>query len=164
MILPSQKYREYISIHAPREGGDGDQGRRRCAVLNFNPRPPRGGRLRSPKERKVKENISIHAPREEGDYDNRKMAMTNDISIHAPREGGDYDSSSRYVTFGLFQSTPPARGATACLRYFFTVSGISIHAPARGATALLCVGKHGHQHFNPRPREGGDDFAGGAGV
>ena len=22
MILPSQKYREYISIHAPREGGD----------------------------------------------------------------------------------------------------------------------------------------------
>ena len=33
-----------ISIHAPREGGDGDQGRRRCAVLNFNPRPPRGGR------------------------------------------------------------------------------------------------------------------------
>ena len=56
-----------ISIHAPREGGDGV---RRYAVegqCNFNPRPPRGGRL----------------------FHNVLGAITQVISIHAPREGGD---------------------------------------------------------------------------
>ena len=56
-----------ISIHAPREGGDGDQGRRRCAVLNFNPRPPRGGRRRFQRQNLYDAWISIHAPREGGD-------------------------------------------------------------------------------------------------
>ena len=35
-----------ISIHAPREGGDTVASRRVCPRdRNFNPRPPRGGRL-----------------------------------------------------------------------------------------------------------------------
>ena len=35
----------FISIHAPREGGDASgAARRRKRSLNFNPRPPRGGR------------------------------------------------------------------------------------------------------------------------
>ena len=90
MILPSQKYREYISIHAPREGGR----RRRYHIkvcplgisihapreggdatmdyfqrndMNFNPRPPRGGRLNGVRIYGCKLIISIHAPREGGD-------------------------------------------------------------------------------------------------
>ena len=56
-----------ISIHAPREGGDGDDGSNTIAHV-----------------------ISIHAPREGGDlrkqmFDKRFLG----ISIHAPREGGD---------------------------------------------------------------------------
>ena len=34
-----------ISIHAPREGGDYDKARERHCEEDFNPRPPRGGRL-----------------------------------------------------------------------------------------------------------------------
>ena len=34
-----------ISIHAPREGGDEQIGRDMENNSNFNPRPPRGGRL-----------------------------------------------------------------------------------------------------------------------
>ena len=34
-----------ISIHAPREGGDLAIWRDNCSLSNFNPRPPRGGRL-----------------------------------------------------------------------------------------------------------------------
>ena len=36
-----------ISIHAPREGGDTARFRHVSAVHHFNPRPPRGGRPRS---------------------------------------------------------------------------------------------------------------------
>ena len=35
-----------ISIHAPREGGDCWDRRISSAMKHFNPRPPRGGRLR----------------------------------------------------------------------------------------------------------------------
>ena len=38
----------FISIHAPREGGDGTHSFPRILCLDFNPRPPRGGRLGSP--------------------------------------------------------------------------------------------------------------------
>ena len=56
-----------ISIHAPREGGDIIKPAPSKAGLNFNPRPPRGGRhARSPPMIKIFK-ISIHAPREGGD-------------------------------------------------------------------------------------------------
>ena len=38
--------RRKISIHAPREGGDGDVDWAEYNKKHFNPRPPRGGRLR----------------------------------------------------------------------------------------------------------------------
>ena len=56
-----------ISIHALREEGDTVLFRI-CAVLcNFNPRPPRGGRLTCAGNRQIYRKISIHALREEGD-------------------------------------------------------------------------------------------------
>ena len=56
-----------ISIHAPREGGDDLRRHIVDAPDDFNPRPPRGGRL-----------IPLQAD-----------APLRVISIHAPREGGD---------------------------------------------------------------------------
>ena len=38
------------------------------AVVDFYPRPPRGGRRAKPQRSVNYENISIHALREEGDY------------------------------------------------------------------------------------------------
>ena len=56
-----------ISIHAPREGGD-----RVLSVVpqsgsSFNPRPPRGGRPKELCLNLTEMCISIHAPREGGD-------------------------------------------------------------------------------------------------
>ena len=72
MIYSVQIVRTYISIHAPREGGDlllvGDY-RNQC--------------------------ISIHAPREGGDRRRYNHAENEVISIHAPREGGDFISAMR---------------------------------------------------------------------
>ena len=61
----------FISIHAPREGGDN------AWIQDM-----------------VRGSISIHAPREGGDFDASDVDLIIfDISIHAPREGGDYWSA-----------------------------------------------------------------------
>ena len=57
----------YISIHAPREGGDRRDHLHGDGTRDFNPRPPRGGRLCSSVCCLPRRNISIHAPREGGD-------------------------------------------------------------------------------------------------
>ena len=57
----------FISIHAPREGGD------QC----------------DPAGRSPLVDISIHAPREGGDLLRSYGPLEHPISIHAPREGGD---------------------------------------------------------------------------
>ena len=80
-----------ISIHAPREGGDGDLPQQRIHMT-----------------------ISIHAPREGGDTGAELLHRIQDvISIHAPREGGDIIHTSCNFLDPVFQSTPPARGATS---------------------------------------------------
>ena len=56
-----------ISIHAPREGGDRTVYHARPTWSNFNPRPPRGGRLGDMDDASIYPDISIHAPREGGD-------------------------------------------------------------------------------------------------
>ena len=78
-----------ISIHAPREGGDGFAAAVAVDNDDFNPRPPRGGRLKPLIEGIVFVLISIHAPREGGDEVVQHGVVLLRISIHAPREGGD---------------------------------------------------------------------------
>ena len=125
-------------------------------IKDFNPRPPRGGRLLSqsgPRNypvfqstppargatlwllRKVSRlfDISIHAPREGGDIQRQHLAQGVGISIHAPREGGDCIPMMSARPARIFQSTPPARGATG--------------NPPGPAVA--------HPYFNPRPPRGG---------
>ena len=56
-----------ISIHAPREGGDNLSRGYKPQTKDFNPRPPRGGRLEGIMQLAAASGISIHAPREGGD-------------------------------------------------------------------------------------------------
>ena len=56
-----------ISIHALREEGDVYARALLQHFVNFNPRPPRGGRLRGSFRSRIARTISIHALREEGD-------------------------------------------------------------------------------------------------
>ena len=77
-----------ISIHAPRAGGDERRRESYPHKTHFNPRPPCGGRR--------------------GDVE---QPLTDRISIHAPRAGGD-GIGPEDVPLQQFQSTPPVRGAT----------------------------------------------------
>ena len=106
-----------ISIHAPREGGDDGQISARCPVFafqstppargatrtasckalqtkDFNPRPPRGGRL-----------LRAWHPAVRGNFNPR------------PPRGGRLQNTTRDIIDAIFQSTPPARGATRCSRW-----------------------------------------------
>ena len=112
VVLSKMMRERSISIHAPREGGDCVGCLAALLFCHFNPRPPRGGRLRflqlcpttvafqsTPPARGATEDrkptvevepISIHAPREGGDVSDTIANMRREnISIHAPREGGD---------------------------------------------------------------------------
>ena len=62
---------------------------RRAALVDFYPRPPRGGRPIRELHARGPEIISIHALREEGDRCGSAYAPAGDISIHALREEGD---------------------------------------------------------------------------
>ena len=78
-------FEQYISIHAPREGGDID----RLGAI-------------------VADDISIHAPREGGDsFLGAHLAHNFGISIHAPREGGDACVSTARPTNADFNPRPP---------------------------------------------------------
>ena len=80
---------EDISIHAAREGGDGDP---------YNP--------------KILFSISIHAAREGGDTIKCEFYIIYCISIHAAREGGDARPKRAKILHMIFQSTPPVKAAT----------------------------------------------------
>ena len=133
-VLPKQEpLATYISIHAPRVGGDLHLDGHLGLEQHFNPRPPCGGRPDASRPRHPPPDFNprppcggrrepiFHADEEEG------------ISIHAPRVGGDFSMKARYEAAEEFQSTPPVWGATCA------VTG------DRNVTL----------HFNPRPPCGG---------
>ena len=101
--------------------------------LNFNPRPPWGGR--------------------------RGVSMNNEavktISIHALRGEGDRIRGQGRVALGLFQSTPSVGRATILQYRSKSCKSISIHAlrgegdDSRSGVMTLRI------YFNPRPPWGG---------
>ena len=146
-----------ISIHAPREGGDGVSDGGRCRPWHFNPRPPRGGRPLGGRLRQGTKKISIHAPREGGD---RRCSDAPDdferISIHAPREGGDIDLSDIKQNKLGISIHAPREGGDVIRAIYFAIPVISIHAPREGGDPQRSQLPHVKSwHFNPRPPRGG---------
>ena len=78
----------------------------------FYPRPPRGGRPRTPRLTPKRPKISIHALREEGDT--AALAAAAGFSNFYPRppRGGRHDLLRDVQPDDLFLSTPSARRAT----------------------------------------------------
>ena len=168
-----------ISIHAPREGGDvrpspptpncvlfqstppargatGGRSAAQPALADFNPRPPRGGRLDCIHSTPETITISIHAPREGGDGQlSRFSSQSILISIHAPREGGDYQNHPHQANDNIFQSTPPARGATGCRKHNTRYRTNFNPRPPRGGRRLPKKHLQKMMDFNPRPPRGG---------
>ena len=121
-----------ISIHAPREGGDSRHKKAPPVLRDFNPRPPRGGRLGHRVVPVIVCGISIHAPREGGDYARSSTIKNGLISIHAPREGGDYDAVCKYPCGRDFNPRPPRGGRPGIPAMIVRTPSISIHAPREG--------------------------------
>ena len=144
-----------ISIHAPREGGDAGTRSAPSGLRNFNPRPPRGGRLAALKEWVNDYFISIHAPREGGDEQAGIFGIMFDISIHAPREGGDGLRVIRIKKSQDFNPRPPRGGRLFSAVLSPPTSSISIHAPREGGDFTLVLGHATINNFNPRPPRGG---------
>ena len=145
-----------ISIHALREEGDVMPFADHLRLINFYPRPPRGGRPDESATEELIRAISIHALREEGDKDDRLSGNPNQI----------------------FLSTPSARRATVTAGVVLLHLQISIHAlreegdgfnaafgfpviaflstpSARRATWSLCRNHRRDSYFYPRPPRGG---------
>ena len=149
---------EFISIHAPREGGDPLSAPWMRGRSHFNPRPPRGGRPPRLNGLLHVLPISIHAPCEGGDT----LPSVDTVSSYnfnpRPPRGGRPLISFTMRTCSIFQSTPPARGATDAAQFFPRLVDISIHAPREGGDCGHCDRLAGHQYFNPRPPRGGRLF------
>ena len=96
--------------------------------VDFNPRPPRGGRPQISFADSIELVISIHALREEGDGSKARQSLCHRyFNPRPPRGGRPQQSVPRQKKTG-FQSTPSARRATEALRAQVTNSKISIHA------------------------------------
>ena len=167
-----------ISIHALREEGD-------LAVIivssflpYFYPRPPRGGRHKSPLTGFPHQRISIHALREEGDVVDLLAghALRQFLSTPSarratccrwglspgcvyfyprPPRGGRLSRIMGATRRRLFLSTPSARRATELPIPFRVMSKISIHALREEGDPLHRAGGLGLGHFYPRPPRGG---------
>ena len=125
-------YTKYISIHAPREGGD-----------HYNT-------LFSGAQC-----ISIHAPREGGDVTGSEARRRPANFNPRPPRGGRHSFFCSTIRLYLFQSTPPARGATRFRAASFLDATISIHAPREGGDISLSNLRSIRPYFNPRPPRGG---------
>ena len=149
----------FISIHAPREGSDAEEG----------------------SGHRVSVAISIHAPREgsddfiigiaTGDWSfqstlpargstnrTRRRIQSLDISIHAPREGSDVRPDFDPHLHGYFNPRSPRGERREGLEEPTSPIGISIHAPREGSDMRAndsCTQKLISIHA---PREGSDLF------
>ena len=133
--IADRDFQVVISIHALREEGDCGSMVLSSTILDFYPRPPRGGRPRRRGLSADREAISIHALREEGDLQgagwplcrpyfyprpprggrqpqHRRFYNAQTISIHALREEGDGPAPAHTGHTKTFLSTPSARRAT----------------------------------------------------
>ena len=145
-----------ISIHAPREGGDGAASVRPAEIYDFNPRPPRGGRLKGLKQKTNNLIISIHAPREGGDRPSVRSSQDRGHFNPRPPRGGRHRDRQMWVEQRVFQSTPPARGATVCSGTCSMTARFQSTPPARGATVAAPTAASRHRISIHAPREGGD--------
>ena len=105
----------FVSIHAPRAGGDLQPFGDRIGEGAFQSTPPAQGATRSPSSGSPRDEVSIHAPRAGGDKALLARQSIPVVSIHAPRAGGDVQCESFGAFPKSFNPRPPAQGATLFL-------------------------------------------------
>ena len=167
-----------ISIHALREEGDNGTFARMCEtmqfqstpsarratvhlepqespLLDFNPRPPRGGRLAVAGPARYNAKFQSTPSARRATESAVQEFIIGKISIHALREEGDSFSLRSATNRSEFQSTPSARRATVKSGYDLKVIEISIHALREEGDFMRYRPEKGRGDFNPRPPRGG---------
>ena len=144
-----------ISIHAPREGGDGLCGQSSKVLQDFNPRRPRGGRRHATRTVEHHGHFNPRPPR--GGRPRHVEIVRHRLQYFNPRppRGGRLAARDLHRGGRTFQSMPPARGATSSPAMAITEAIISIHAPREGGDVVVLHGIVGGDDFNPRPPRGG---------
>ena len=141
----------------PPRGGRLHHRRRRTARhLYFNPRPPRGGRQGRNLAGGAVFQFQSTPPARGATLPLPGTGWNTGISIHAPREGGDLARSGGVATLARFQSTPPARGATVSIAMISSLVIFQSTPPARGATWPTITKPTSSGISIHAPREGGD--------
>ena len=149
----------FVSIHAPRAGGDGVCRSNPGNVSKFQSTPPAQGATPVVLEEQARLKVSIHAP----------------------RAGGDEGKELSRRFFFQFQSTPPAQGATRLCRLWCRPGRcfnprpprrgrrlgpapaarreqVSIHAPRAGGDGRMADRETRTLSFNPRPPRRGRPY------
>ena len=154
--FPSELTRR-ISIHAPREGGDGNYSIAIICIRIFQSTPPARGATDLHRRGDAAEGGFQSTPPARGaTFNTTNNNKGNAISIHAPREGGDSWGVKCATSRIGFQSTPPARGATLPTPPRTKSTGISIHAPREGGDPPVEQMPVSDAISIHAPREGGD--------
>ena len=148
-----------ISIHALREEGDNAPAGRGRRLLNFYPRPPRGGRPSATAHHGKQRFISIHALREEGDCSRWLAKSPEKYFYPRPPRGGRRFASMPSSSCWRFLSTPSARRATSSKVSWVPDRYISIHALREEGDLTPWAFRVDGRHFYPRPPRGGRHWA-----
>ena len=124
--------------------------------MNFNPRTREGCDSQAGLLCTLSD-ISIHAPARGATNTTPAYLMGWEDFNPRTREGCDCDKDFMVILL-VISIHAPARGATALASVAAALFAISIHAPARGATDQPAGRFAILQNFNPRTREGCDEF------
>ena len=108
---PAIQSRRTISIHGPRVGADRSEQSLRADNLNFNPRPPCGGRLHAIIDGVTRlSNFNPRPPCGGRRHLTKICKHRVVISIHGPRVGADLASWARRWRWPNFNPRPPCGG------------------------------------------------------
>ena len=125
-------------------------------LINFYPRPLRGGRPPAPRFQNLRKRISIHALCEEGDLLGFYLCLHRiGISIHALCEEGDCRCSTRLLSQAHFYPRPLRGGRPVGASGKKHCIVISIHALCEEGDPYSMAAFTAAKNFYPRPLRGG---------
>ena len=154
--LGEQAVLKKISIHALREEGDQTPAIKEQSQTYFNPRPPRGGRLRSTGARwQSIPYFNPRPPRGGRRYMLLLVRCPSSISIHALREEGDRHEPTDVAGTANFNPRPPRGGRLEFVAIIIIFVFISIHALREEGDLTTTTTCREWCYFNPRPPRGG---------
>ena len=153
---PAYRARPFQST-PPARGATRSPPEPRPAWSDFNPRPPRGGRLGEVLPLALAIYFNPRPPRGGRPLREGLVGSAHPIFQSTPPARGATSPSSEISShFLAFQSTPPARGATSVSVACMVRSIISIHAPREGGDRHIGYKfLPPERNFNPRPPRGG---------